>query len=216
MYDPSNCEFKMHHCINCPGANTLLEFPKEELNDIDPDFQFHYQQWLATDRTSLVTVTSTCEEYKETLISAINTVTKHLFLAKCQANFLRAKKESLKANEIIVFGDFTKNYQLLVQDEIQSYCWNKEYCTLHPLTVYFIEGDGNIQHNSLCFISDDNSHGTNFVYKIQTILVDYLKENLPIVNKIFYFSDSCAEQYKNCKNLINLCHHQQDFNMDAE
>ena len=73
-----------------------------------------------------------------------------------------------------------------------------------------------IQHNSLFFISDDNNHDTNFVYKIQTILVDYLKENLPIVDNIFYFSDSCAEQYKNCQNFINLCHHQQDFNMDAE
>ena len=216
MYDSSNCECKMHRCINCQEANTLREFLKEELNDIDPDFQFHYQQWQATDRTSLVTVTSTCEEYKETLISAINNVTKHSFLAKCQANFLTAKTESLKANEIIVLGDFTENYQVLVQDEIQSYYWSKEYCTLHPLTVYFIEGDGNIQHNSLCFISDDNNLGTNFFYKIQTILVDYLKENLPIVDKIFYFSDSCAEQYENHKNFINLCHHQQDFNMDAE
>ena len=55
-------------------------------------------------------------------------------------------------------------------------------------------------HNSLCFISDNNSHNTNFVYKIQTILGDYLKENLPIMDKIFYFSDSCGEQYKNSKN----------------
>ena len=68
----------------------------------------------------------------------------------------------------------------------------------------------------LCFISDDNNHDANFVYKIKTILVDYLKENLPIVDKIFYFSDGCAEQCKNHKNFINLCHNQQDFNMDAE
>ena len=51
------------------------------------------------------------------------------FLANCQANFLRAKKESL----ITDLGDFTENYQFLVQDEIQSYHWSKEYCTLHPL-----------------------------------------------------------------------------------
>ena len=149
------------------------------------------------------------------MISAINAITKHSFLAKCQANFLRAKKESQKANEVIVLGGFAKNYQFLVQDEIQSYHWSKEYCTLQPLVVYFID-DGNIQHNSLCFISDDNHHDTNFVYKIQTILVDCLKENLPIVDKIFYFSDGCAEQYKNRKNFINLCHHQQDSKMDPE
>ena len=70
--------------------------------------------------------------------------------------------------------------------------------------------------NTILFISDDNNDNTNSVYKVQAILVDYLKEYLPIVDKIFYFSDDCAEQYKNCKNFINLCHHQQDFSMDAE
>ena len=74
----------------------------------------------------------------------MNAITTLSFLAKCQANFLRAKKESLKANEVIVLGDFTENYQFLVQDEIQSYHCNKKYCTLHPLAVYFIDGDGNI------------------------------------------------------------------------
>ena len=46
----------------------------------------------------------------------------------------------------------------------------------------------------LCVISDNNNQRTNFVYKIQTILVDYFRENLPIVDKIFYFSNNCAEE----------------------
>ena len=92
---PSNRECMMHHCANCPGTNALRKFLEVELSDIDPDFQFHYSQWQTTDRASLVTVTSTCEEYKDTLISAIIAITKHLFLTRCQANFLRAKKESL-------------------------------------------------------------------------------------------------------------------------
>ena len=48
--------------------------------------------------------------------------------------------------------------------------------------------------NTILFISDDNNDNTNSVYKVQAILVDYLKEYLPIVDKIFYFSDDCAEQ----------------------
>ena len=86
------------------------------------------------------------------MISAVNAITKHSFLAKCQANFLIAKKESLNMNEMIVHGDIAENYQSLVQDEIQSYHWSKEYCTLHPLIAYFIDGDGNIQYNSLCIV----------------------------------------------------------------
>ena len=148
----------------------------KELSDIDPDFQFHYSQWQTANRASLVTVISTCEEHKDTLIPAINAITRHSFLAKSQANFLRAKRESPKANEVIVLGGFAENYQFLVQDEIQSYHWSAEYCTLHPLVVYFVDSDGNIQHNSVCFISDDNNHNTNFVYKIQRILIDYRKQ----------------------------------------
>ena len=124
--DPSNCECMMHCCTNCPGTNTLHKFLEEELSDIDPDFQFHYSQWQTTGRASLITATSTFEKYKDTLISAINAITKHLVLAKRQANLLRAKKESLKANEVIVLGNFAENYQFLVQDEIQSYHWSKE------------------------------------------------------------------------------------------
>ena len=58
-----------------------------------------------------------------------------------------------------------------MQGEIQSYHWSKEYCTLLPVVVHFTDGDGNIQHNPLCFISDDNNHNTNFVYKIQSLLI---------------------------------------------
>ena len=108
----------MHCCTNCPGTNPLRKFLEEELSDIDPDFQFHYSQWQTTDTASLATVASTFEEYKDILISPINAITKHSFLAKCQTNFLRAKKESLKANEVTVLGYFAENYQFLVQDEI--------------------------------------------------------------------------------------------------
>ena len=172
MCDPSTCECMMHRCTYCPGTNALRKFLEDELSSA----QCHYSQCQTTDRVSMVTVTSTWEEYKDTLVSAINAIIKHSFLAKCQDNFLRAKKESLKANEVIVLG---------LKYEIQSYHWIKEYCRLLPLVVHSIDSDGNIQHNSLCFISDDYNHNTNFVYKIQTILVDYLKENLPIVDKIY-------------------------------
>ena len=75
--NPSNHERMMHRSTNCPRTIALRKFLEEDLSDIDPDFQFHYSQWQTTDRASLVTVTSTCEEYKDTLISAINAITKH-------------------------------------------------------------------------------------------------------------------------------------------
>ena len=36
------------------------------------------------------------------------------------------------------------------------------------------------------------------------------------VLKITYFIDGCAAQFKNCKNLIKLCYHKEDFGIPAE
>ena len=36
------------------------------------------------------------------------------------------------------------------------------------------------------------------------------------MSKVFYFSDGCSGQYKNFKNFINLCHHKDDFGLNAE
>ena len=49
-----------------------------------------------------------------------------------------------------------------------------------------------------------------------TYFLAYVKEKLPHIKHITYFSDGCAGQYKNCKNFLNLCHHQADFGFSAE
>ena len=54
------------------------------------------------------------------------------------------------------------------------------------------------------------------MYQIQTTIVDYLKETLPNITEIVYFSDGCGAHYKNNKNFINLCCHNIDFGIDAE
>ena len=87
----------VHWCNNCPGTDALLGFLDKQLGE-----HFHYSQWEAADKTSLLTVTTIFEEYKEALIAATNSLTKHSFLAKCQANFLKSKKESLLPNEVLI------------------------------------------------------------------------------------------------------------------
>ena len=76
-----------------------------------------------------------------------------------------------------------KNYQFLIQAEIWSYHWSKEYCKLLPLLVYYFGPDGILQHDLLCFSSDDNNHYTSFFHQVQTMLVYYLKANHPNIIK---------------------------------
>ena len=50
---------------------------------------------------------------------------------------------------------------------------------------------------------------------MQSILCNYLQVTYPQVIKVEYFSDGCAAQYKNYKNLLNLSYHKSDFGLDA-
>ena len=54
------------------------------------------------------------------------------------------------------------------------------------------------------------------VYLFQTNLITFLKKECSTPDKIIYFSNGAASQYKNRKNLNNLCHHQADFGIKAE
>ena len=43
-----------------------------------------------------------------------------------------------------------------------------------------------------------------------------LKERLPQLRKIHYFSYSCGKQYKNKYNFLNICHHEKDLQIICE
>ena len=114
---------------------------------------------------------------------------------------------------MIVLGDFAENYQFLVQDEIQSYHWSKEYCSLHPLVVYFTDDDGIF--DTILFVSS-----LIITTSVQILFIKYKQFLLITLEKTFQFwirsSISLITVLKNRKSVINLCHYQQDFNMDAE
>ena len=46
---------------------------------------------------------------------------------------------------------------------------------------------------------------------MQRELVKILKETVPTITEVEYFSDRCAAQYKNYNNMLNLCRHKENF-----
>jgi hypothetical protein len=47
-------------------------------------------------------------------------------------------------------------------------------------------------------------------------VINYLKMQFYKISYIHYISDDSAAQYKNFKNFLNLCHHEEDFEITAE
>ena len=215
--DSSSNECMVHRCANCPGSDEVKRFIVEELHDFDDEDEFVFNQWESTDRPQMITQSMYKDEYINMVVKRINDLTSHSFLAKCQAKFLKNLKENLLPHECIILGDFAENYEFVVQDEIQSFHWAKDSCTLHPIVMYYKDSNSNsIQCKSFCFLSEDRQHDTCFVYEIQRQITNNIKENFPYIRKIFYFSDGCTAQYKNCKNFTNLCNHYTDFKIHAE
>lgn len=147
---------------------------------------------------------------------------KHDFIAKQQSFFFSETKSSLEENEAVVTCDFAENYSFVLQDEAQGFHWNNSMATVHPFVIYFKErnqetGKQELVNWSFVFISYCLAHNTVLVHAFQKKLMLYLRNYLPNLKKLYYFSDGSAAQYKNRKNFLNLCYHKEDFDgLEAE
>ena len=220
----SSKECMIHRCPNCPDTGVLeqylnqqLKSENEEANQDSEEEEVHiqFQQWTNVDHSELVSHIRPVSEFISLLIEKLQALTTHSFIATSQAKYLKKVKEELRVDKVIVLGDFAENYKFIIQDEIQGFHWDKQSCTLHPIVTYHIK-DNKLTERCLCFISDDLNHDTGFVHEVMKRSADFIKEEIcPEVSKMYYFSDGCAGQYKNCKNFINLCLHEKDFSIEC-
>ena len=138
----------IHRCENCPGDNNLREYLDGTFSDSEEE-EISFQQWQGTDRVMLCTQTTSIIEFLELLVDAISKLTVHSFIAKCQARYLKDRKNNLLETSCIALLDFAENYQFMVQDEIQGFHWNNISCTLHPVALYSMK-DGKLHCSSIC------------------------------------------------------------------
>ena len=126
------------------------------------------------------------------VIQAVEQLPAHSFIANSKSTDLKKSKEGLENTTCIILMNFAENYKCVIQDEIQSFHWNKQQCTLRPVVDFYQGPTNGIEVLSICIISDDNEHYTCFVHKVKRLMTDYLKANLPHVSNIQYFTDGCA------------------------
>jgi len=209
----------LHRCEQCPGREKLKQYLESTFSsdETDLDDNISYKQWTHDGQLKLQTVSCSVAEYIETLCDSADTATSHHFTCKAQSKFLRQLKENLPTNHIIILLDFAENYSFICQDATQGFHWNTEQATLHPFAVYYrLASTEDLKCMSLCIVSDECEHLATTVYCFIQTVVQYLKCTLPSFDYIYYFSDGASAQYKNCKNLTNLCYHQADYGIKAE
>ena len=91
-------------------------------------------------------------------------------------------------------------HSFVAQDVVQTFHWNNSQATLHPYVVYY-KSKGELKHLNLCVISDCLKHDSLVAHAFINKGMPYIKEQLPFVTKLHYFSDGCGGQYKT----IRIC-----------
>ena len=77
-------------CKECNGQNGLVDILNQcdELIDVE---EVTYKQWVSnvvTDRTQLVTITESKEDFIKNLSTQVFKLTRHRYTAKCQSGYI--------------------------------------------------------------------------------------------------------------------------------
>ena len=102
---------------------------------------------MAKHRAQLDNLSLNIPDFIDPVVEKIDKLTSYSFIAKEQSKYLKQQKQNMRNHECVVLADFAENYQFMVKDGIQRCHWNKDYCTMHPITLYI--NDGSIK--SKCF-----------------------------------------------------------------
>ena len=196
--DLDNRECMLHYCNMCPGKDGLCKYLLDvfNANEDEPEDLITFKQWVQTDRTTLVTLQLPLQEFITKICSTFHELRHHHFIAKAQAKFLTNLKSNLPENAAVILLDFAENYSFVIQDAVQGHHWDNSQATLHPFVVYYKDGS-DIVTSSFCVISDSLKHDTVSVHAFITTLLNHMKTHNPQIQKVFYFSDGAASQYKN-------------------
>ena len=81
IFNPPQPKCYIGNCSECPGTEESLT----DLLDENAIANITYQQWVAVDRSTLVTTCKTSEEFVEEFVQKVNTLISHFFIAKQQA-----------------------------------------------------------------------------------------------------------------------------------
>jgi len=100
---------------------------------------------------------------------------------------------------------------------IQGFYYSNRQATLNPFSCYYKDSEtGDAKQLSFAVISDHLDHSTVAVHAFIKKLLPELEMIVGQLDKVYYFSDGCAGQYKNKYNVSNVWYHEKDFNVKGE
>ena len=106
--------------------------------------------------------------------------------------------------------DFSENYAVVQQDEIQSAHWAHSQVTVFTCVVWV---GGTSQ--SYGIVSDYLSHDKYAVYKFIEVILTDIRKRFPYTRKVCFFSDGAASQFKQKYLFVNLGFLKQEYELES-
>ena len=204
---------------DCDECDTKLIQLKNEIARILEEENLErisYLQWASSDKDIKKNYSVEATDFLDTMIETLKEYRTHKFLVQKFTEFYNKKKDELLPNEAILQMDYSENFKVTNQSEIQSAYYFDTQVSLLGAHVIFCQEDGLKKEKSFVVLSDITKHDTSTVYCCYKKIQAWIQNEVPNLQKTSLITDGCAAQFKNCKQFANTVMHTEDFGHPAE
>lgn len=154
-------------------------------------------------KIKIVSIKKKFEDYPRNVIykleSTLDAFLRHNLNIIVQYDVIKQLKQNLNEKEILVHIDFSENYCLKYNQEIQSFHFggSREQVSLHTGVIYYKDNDGEaFKTKSFCTVSNCLQHDAKAIWAhLQPILK--MINSLVTYETVHFLSDSPSSQYRN-------------------
>ena len=170
------------NCNTCRNL-TVSSIFKTNFNDDNEFLDTTWSLWTTTNnRVELLHFHGSFRSLVDQLDSRWSSFITHTYVTRQQREYIKTiRLTSLPTTFAVVQMDIAENFSFVVQKEVQAAHWNKKQASIY--TVVVTVGD---DHHNVVIISNRMVHDTASVYCAQELIVKFIKDVYPTVQKINY------------------------------
>ncbi|CAF4866414.1 unnamed protein product, partial [Rotaria magnacalcarata] len=173
---------------------------KVEGNIVDFTIKIQWLQWTNNNgRSEKEESEGTVKSCVQHLSSLIQQYLSHVFIKRAQSSLFEELKESTDDKKVLLQVDYAENFAMDQQDAIQSTYWNTRM-----LSIFTAHAWCGANNYSFALVSDNVTHDKYCVAACLNNIITKLKQYLPDLEEIVFFSDGAASQFKQRYLLQNM------------
>ena len=186
LIDQMVCNNDMEDCFigECQlcSSKSVVDILIKKIS-VDLDENCTWTIWKKLDnKFDLQQVTNSVEALLDQIEEKWSSFLLHTYFNRRKREYIAdLRAQSSKTTSIVAQVDFSMNYNLIRQCEVQQAFFSQKQAS--TFTIHITIGK---EHRDIAIISNSMEHSITFIYCAQKVLADYLKKNMPFVKKIIH------------------------------